>query len=155
MTNGASRDTPGILISEDPTCAGVRIVVDAASRTVTFHHCHIPRSFLTVHSDAVRVCRFDEILAAHDFGPSQQRGFFLLISLAGLGGVDHRSLFISTPHGRCRVFANWSHFEELHDALQQVATGTGRGSWEDDPRVILPIALLIGAVILAVIWLLL
>ena len=121
-----------------PGPAQQRIVLDARDQSITFENCHWPRGFWTWRGEERRVCRFEDILAVHDFG---------------LG--KHRSVFISTRFGRCRVFADWAGYAPLREALSRITTVTERGSWQDDPRWMPVYVLVIGAIVAGILYLLL
>jgi hypothetical protein len=111
-----------------------RIALDASAQTVIFENCHWPRRFWSFQFDAHYVCRFDDILAAHDFG---QR--------------ELCSVMIKTRQGRARMFADWQGYDALRDALQQIASAAPHVHWAAHPRMI-PIYAAIFVVLLT--WLL-
>ena len=117
------------------------VVVDPNTKTVLFECCHCPRGFLSAGYEARRVCTFSDVLATHDFLSGEHRGNWLrtIFTLGQLVDVPDQtkelgSIFISTSHGRCRVFADWRGFPELREAMQQICEPTKAGHWQDDPR---------------------
>lgn len=130
-----------VLVARNPKYWGPgqqRIVLDARDQSITFENCHWPRSFWSWRGEERRVCQFEDILAVHDFGLGQ-----------------HRSVFISTRFGRCRVFADWEGYAQVREALSRIATVTERGSWEDDPRWIPVYCVVIVAIVAGILYLLL
>lgn len=123
-----------------------------AARTATFENCHYPRNFLAFWFDKERVVPFDEILASHDYmlGDNPAYGMRALglatILTGGHGAFSPKvqaSLAISTAHGRSRVFHDWHNFAAFRLALRQIAPHGAGGHWADNPRIMMPLGLLI------------
>ena len=154
-----------LIICEDPKFSGTgrqRVLLNLTLRTATFENCHWPRKFLTGGYESVRVCRFEDIHAAHDFLSGKHRGTFLRIVLM-LGHLIHipvnanqlGSIFISTAYGRCRVFTDWNGFNEFRDAVHHICKQSPGRNWADDPRFIPLYALVIFSIVAGLIWCLL
>ena len=150
------------IICEDPDFPGPdrrRIILDLSEQTATFENCHWPRKSLSSGYDAVCVCRFEDLLAAHDFLSGEHRGRWLrtVLSLGHLTSVavkpsELESIFISTSFGRCRVFADWNGFEEFRQGLREVCKASPAGHWSDDPRLIPLYVVIMLAVAGGLIW---
>lgn len=155
-----TRPEDDVVVAASPDIPGQRIVVDRRQRTVTFENCHLPRSGLGLGCEQRRVCQFEEILAVRDFLIGEHHGRILrLIFLLGhlihipTNAKDQGSLWISTPSGRTRVFANWSHFAELRSLLKEICSPQStKAPWEDDPRMIPVFFVLIFAIVGGIIW---
>ena len=154
-----------ILVCEDydsPADVRRRIVLNFTRRTATFENCHESRAFLSLGSEAIRECRFDELLAVHDFFLGERRlGLLRGVLAAGplvhshTTGREMESIIISTAQGRCRVFADWDGFVELREALRKICSASPGGHWSDDPRLIPVYFVVIAAIVAGIIWLLL
>lgn len=151
-----------LITCEDRHFAGPgrrRVVIDLAAATVTFENCHWRRSFLSFGCESIRVCQLDEIAAAHDFlsGKHRDHGIRTVLTLGYLTGNSPSadqlaSIFISTAHGRCRVFADWAGFEDFRDTIQHICERTSGGHWSDDPRLIPLYVLAIFAIVGGLLW---
>ena len=104
---------------------------------------HCPRKFFSSGCEAKRICRFEDLHAAHDFLSGEHHGTFLrtVIRLGHLINVPVKadelgSIFISTDFGRCRVFADWTGFDEFRNEIHEICKQSPRGHWSDDPRMI-------------------
>ena len=112
------------------------IVLDLTEQTVTFENCFISNSFLSVGREAVFKCSFSEITKVIDFFVGNHTGL-LMRALFFLGGVNVsylRSIFVYTPDGNARVFADWKDFEPLRSALiEKCKPSRGGGFGLDNP----------------------
>lgn len=132
------------LIAEDrerPRESRPRITIDWDAETVSFEQCHESRRFLSTGAEPIRVCRFDEIQSVTDFltGNHRGAGTKAVLSAGRLvhshsTAADLASIFVSTREGRTRVFANWTNFAQLRDALREIVPESSRPPWTEDPR---------------------
>ena len=153
------------LIAEDPTfdaASRPRIVIDPMARRVRFEWCHEPRSFLASGVVQLYECNFDDVLSVTDFLTGDRPGGFLrgLLAVGPLvhshtSAADLASIFISTTHGRCRVFANWTHFDELRESLRQITPTEGRPPLSENPAMIPVFVVAMLAVVAGVVYLML
>lgn len=102
--------------------AGMRVVVDEAGGTVSFEHCHRPRRFWSVRTDAVYTCRLEELLAVHlDW-------WFVYEYRHG------RNATVSTPDGKAVFNSRMAGYEEAVAVLRKYV-GTNRGPFLDNPNI--------------------
>lgn len=151
-----------LLVAEDlgrDASVRPRIIVDFAARTVRFENCHHSRGFLAVGVEPVRVCRFDEITAVSDLllDEGSDRSMRAVLKAGPLVHVhasadDLASIFVSTRTGRCRVFADWSGFEDLRDVLREIAPRGARPHWSEDPRMFPVYAVVLVVVVSTIIY---
>ena len=159
--DATSKDSSGRLVCRNAR-GHERVEVDFNQRTVLFANCHQSRSGLGL-TERELICGFEDICGVRDFLVGQHRGavYRLLFGLAILTGSavsadGLSSCFISTATGRARIFAGWTGFAEMREALLQIsATSAHRPPWSDQAwvgPVVAALALLATAVI---VWLLL
>lgn len=112
---------------------GIRVVVDVADGTVTFEHCHRPRRFWLVRTDAVYSCQLEDLQALH-------------LDWWLLNEPRHgRNATVSTPEGKAVFNSRMSGFREVVDVLHK-SIGTNRGPLLDNPNI-----WFLGTVVLAVV----
>lgn len=111
----------------------MRVVVDQAAGTVTFEHCHHPRRFWSVGTDASYTCALNELLAVHF-------DWFGVLSEYRHG----RNVTVSTPGGKAIFNSRMAGFAEVV-AVLRTHVGTNRGPIVDNPNV-----WFLGIVVLAV-----
>lgn len=111
---------------------GMRVIVDESSGIVTFEHCHHPRKFWSIRTDAVYTCRLEQLRAVH------MEWWFVNEPRHG------RNATISTPDGKAVFNSRMAGFNEVVTVLRNYV-GTNHGPLVDNPNV-----WFIGTVLLAI-----
>jgi len=88
----------------------VRVVVDSATRTVTFSRCHRRRSFWAFFPERERVCSFADVLAVHD--------------LTSRGGYQ---VVVVTRFGAATLYGGMVHLDAVRDALAATCVNSAGG----------------------------
>jgi len=155
-----TQNTTDLIICQDLAYKGpgrMCVVLDLALETVTFENCFLSNSFLSVSRIAVFECSFSEITKVIDFLVGNNTGI-LLRAMFFLGGVDTshlRSIFVYTPDGNARVFADWKDFEPLRSALiEKCKPSRGGGFGLDNPTMWPLIAFVLLLLLVGLIWIL-
>jgi hypothetical protein len=106
---------------------------------------------------AVFECSFSEITKVIDFLVGNNTGI-LLRAMFFLGAVDPshlRSIFVHTPDGNARIFADWKDFEPLRSALiEKCKPSRGGGFGLDNPTMWPLIAFVFLLLLVGLIWIL-